>query len=163
MISQCSHYRKRNSMASSVRSARGSSAVELGIAVLVMIAVVAFGLNISMAMIGYTTNDRACRDAARSAAQGATVAEAIERAQRILSTYKNTGNPFFKNLAIDSLTYTDFSGAPPAGVSPFVKVVTSASSDIPCPVNIFGNNVFGNSLKFRKQYTFPIVKLTVKL
>lgn len=143
------------------RRQTGSLAVELGVAVLIMIFIVAFSLNICMAMIGYTMNDRACRDAARSAAQGANLTEATTRANRILVTYQKS-LPLFRNLKVDSITYTDFGGLPPAGVAPFVTVTTSAISNVPCPVTLFGSSAFGaGTMQFRKSYTFPIVKLTV--
>ena len=144
------------------RSNRGSTAIELGAAALIMIGIVAFGLNVCMAMIGYTLNDRACRDAARSAAQGENLPEALQRANRILTTYRKS-SPFFRLADRATVSYTDFGGTPPAGVSPFVTVTTTASSDMPCPINLFGNNVFGSSMQFRKSYTFPIVRLTVPL
>lgn len=144
------------------RRATGSSAIELSVAALIMIAIVAFALNICIALIGYTLNDRACRDACRSAAQGANATEARQRATQILKSYQKS-DPFFRNLTVDSVTYTDFAGSPPAGISPFVTVITSAKSDVPCPLAIFGKDVFGSSLQFRKSYTFPIVRLTVKV
>lgn len=145
-----------------IRSKRGSTAIELGAAAMIMIALVAFGLNICIAMMGYTMNDRACRDAARAAAQAPTLSEANTRASRILASYKGS-SPLFKQLVMTNLTYTDFGGTPPEGVAPFVTVTTRAQSDVPCAINVFGKDVFGNSMQFRRSYTFPIVKLTVPL
>lgn len=144
------------------RSSRGSVAIELGIAALIFVAMLAFGLNICISMIGYSLTDRACRDAARSAAQGTSQSEATQRAQRILRTYERS-SPYFRNLTVDSITYTDFDGAPQAGETPFVTVVASAQSDLPCPVDFFGSQAFPRVLQFRKSYTFPIVKLNVPL
>lgn len=141
------------------RNAKGSAAFELGIAALIMIGIIAFGLNICFAMIGYTMNDRACRDAARSAAQGANFVEATQRANRILASYRGS-SPLFRNLTLDPVLYVDFGGNPPPGQAPFVRVTTTAQSDVPCAINLFGNNVFGSSMQYRRSYTFPIVKLT---
>lgn len=153
---------QRQCKSNSSRSNRGSTAIELGAAALIMISLVAFGLNICIAMIGYTMNDRACRDAARSAAQAATTTEATTRASRILASYRGS-SPLFKQLRLSQVTYTDFGGTPPDGVAPFVTVTTVAESDVPCAVNVFGKNVFGDKMQFRRSYTFPIVKLTVPL
>lgn len=144
-----------------IRLESGSAAFELVAASLIMISVVAFALNVCMALIAYTTNDRACRDAARSAAQGASVSEATQRASRILLGY--SGSAALRNLRLERIDYNDFAGRPPSGVSPFVKVITSAECAIPCPISVFGNDVFRPSLQIRKVYTFPIVKLTVPL
>lgn len=146
----------------SARSKNGSAAMELCAGASILIAMTAFTLNVCIAMMSYGINERACRDAARAAAQGSTSAEAFQLANAIVKTY-NSGNSLLTPVLVSNVSFNDFGGHPPDGISPFVTVTTSSVAKLPAPVEIFGNRVFGTNLSVRKQYTFPIVKLNVPL
>lgn len=147
--------RKRNT----ARRAGGSAALELCCGALVTLVAVAFSLNVCFAMISYNTNDRACRDAARAAAQGANLTEAQLLAQRVAATYNNT-NAKLSPVTVTQVVYTDFNGDPPAGVSPTVTVTTQAVASLPFPLDLFGQKLMSTVIPVAKKYTFPIVRLT---
>lgn len=142
------------------RNARGSAAFELAAGSTIVIAIVALSLNICFAMMSYGINDRACRDAARAAAQGGSRQEATQLANAIIRSY-NTNNGVLAPIVVDQLSYNDFGGNPPAEQSPFVTVVTRTTAKLPAPIELLGQRIFGTTLPVRKQYSFPIVKLTV--
>ncbi len=152
---------KINSMSRN-RNKRGSVAVELAAGSLVMISVVALALNICFAMLSYGINDRACRDAARAAAQGSSAVEAVQMATAIVKSY-NSSNSLLAAVNVESVSYNDFQGNAPQGVSPFVTVITRSSAKMPAPVSVFGQNLFGATIPVTKSYTFPIVRLNPTL
>lgn len=141
-----------------MRKSRGSVAFELAAGALITIAIVAFSLNICFAMIAYSINDHACRDAARAAAQGASAQEAFLMANAIIKNYNN-GSAGMTPIFLVSVVYGDFNGAPPPGVAPTVIVTTRSTTKLPAPIALFGKQVFGAQLPVQKQYTFPIVRL----
>lgn len=152
--------RKAASRAICMRRAGGSAALELAIGSLITITVVAFALNTCFAMLAYGINDRACRDAARAAAQGGTQLEAFNMAKTAVKSYNSTTG-MLSAIAVSSFQYNDFAGNPPENVSPFVTVVTSGSVQLPAVLKVFGKNIFNPSIPIKKSYTFPIVRLTV--
>lgn len=143
------------------RKAGGFAALELAAGSLIMIGVIAMALNVCFAMLSYGGNDRACRDAARAAAQGTTLTEATQLANAIITTYKSN-NSILSQITVTNLDYKDFAGNPPSGVSPTVSVTTRATVNLPAPVEFFGQNIFGKSIPVQKTYTFPIVRLNVQ-
>ncbi len=144
----------------SKRTKRGSVAVELAAGALVTIGIVALALNVCFAMMSYGLNDRACRDACRAAAQGASAVEAEGLARTIVKSYSSS-NSQLAPIEVSNITYTDFGGTPSADVSPFVSVTTRTTAKMPAPIEFFGNKVFADSIPVQKTYTFPIVRLTV--
>lgn len=149
-----------NSRRKGKRGSKGSAALELAAGASVVIAVVALSLNTCFAMMSYGINDRACRDAARAAAQGGNQQEALQLANAVIKSYNNN-NGILSPIVVNQISYNDFGGNPPAEQSPFVTVTTSSTAKIPAPIELFGQVVFGSTLPVKKQYSFPIVKLTV--
>lgn len=144
-----------------VRNEKGSVLAEISVACLIVVFVALFAMDIGIAMVSYGLNDRACRDAARAAAQGASRSEATALANRIVLSFAGPGNLITapRVLGVD---YQDFGGnAPPAGQTAFVTVTTQSTARPISPLNIFGSKTVGDSFPLRKTYTFPIVKLTV--
>lgn len=142
------------------RNNKGSVAFELAIGATITICIVAFALNICFAMISYGINDHACRDAARAAAQGANFTEANKAARAIVKTY-NSNNGLTAPITVVSVSYVDFFGNTPVGLSPFVTVTTRTEATMPAPIEFMGKQIFGRTIPVQKQYTFPIVRLTV--
>lgn len=139
------------------RSSKGMASLELAAGSLIMIGIVAMALNICFAMLSYGINDRACRDAARAAAQGTTATEAAQLANSIVKTY-NSNNGILSPISVTGVTYNDFGGNPTADVSPSVTVSTSCTSRLPAPIEFVGSKIFGDSVLLKKTYTFPIVR-----
>ncbi len=147
-------------MKNKVRNSKGTGLAEVAIASLILIGMALFSLNIGTAMISYGVNDRACRDAARAAAQGGSLTESQNLASQILRSYAQNGN-LLRTPALIGVKYNDFSGNPPEGVSPFVTVTTRMDARSIAPFSLFGAEVVKASFPVTKTYTFPIVKLTV--
>ncbi len=142
------------------RNCKGTGLAEIAMASLIMIGMALFALNIGAAMISYGVNDRACRDAARAAAQGGSSVEAQNLASKILQSYAQNGN-LLRTPSLLGVKYNDFNGTPPEGVSPFVTVTTTMNARSIAPFSLFGAEIVKASFPVSKTYTFPIVKLTV--
>jgi hypothetical protein len=143
------------------RGQKGTVLAELAIGCMVTVTIALFALDIGTAMVCYGVNDRACRDAARAAAQGTNATEATNLAKKIVGTYTIAGG-LVTAPEVVGVEYVDFGGAPPDGVSPYVTVTTRSTAKPIAPLSMFGKPVAGENFPLRKTYTFPIVRLTVK-
>ncbi|MBX9771107.1 MAG: hypothetical protein K2X29_07035 [Candidatus Obscuribacterales bacterium] len=146
---------------------RGAITVELCIGAFFLIIMTALAIDITLLMLGYETNDRACRNACRSAAQQTTSTKAQAAAAAILSTVAVDGTFLKKptlSLSGSDWAYQDYNGNPTAG-NPFVRVTSTMQVRTPVPLYFFGVAKFGDAdndkkgdlWTFRKTYTFPIV------
>lgn len=142
------------------RSMKGTGLAEVSVASLILIVMALFALDIGTAMVCYGLNDRACRDAARAAAQGQSPAEAQNLAQQILRSYASNTS-LTESPVLLKVNYKDFDGSPPDGVSPFVSVTTRMQVRTIAPFSAFGKNTIADKFPVTKTYTFPIVKLKV--
>lgn len=144
------------------RRNRGSVAIEIGAGALVAIGLMALALNVCFAMMAYGLNDRACREAARAAAQQNTSAAANNIAQVVVAGLSKSNSPLGA-IRVVKVTYNDFNGTPPDDQSPYVSVTTSSDVRMPAPIEFFGKKVFATSIPVQKTYTFPIVRLNVNV
>lgn len=147
------------------RKAQGTSLVELGAIGGLFIIMTLFSLNIGMLALGGSANERACRDAARAAAQGTSRDNALALARASLRAHPADGY-FVTTSTLDTVNfvYEDFAGEAPPNVSPFVQVTTSNDVRIPAPFLFPSAQSGGNStVHFTKTYTFPIVKVQLYL
>lgn len=146
-------------------SARGSTILELGFIGGLLTMLVMFALNLGFVILGCRMNDRACRDAARAAAQASNAAQALQLAQSAILAHQTDG--YFisaSTVSTPSFVYQDFAGNAPANTSPYVTVTTTNQVRIPAPVLLMGANLGPNgTLTFSNTYTFPIVKMTLYL
>ncbi len=138
------------------RNQKGSVFAELAVGCIIMIAISLFALDIGSAMACFGVNDRACRDAARAAAQGNTTTEGTAIAKSIVRSFANN-SPLMSSPQVVSVNYTTFNGQPPVGTSPYVTVTTRATAKPIAPVTLFGNQIFGQ-FPITKSYSFPLVK-----
>lgn len=147
------------------RKDRAHTAIELGASAFVLAVLAIFCADIGVLLYGANVNDRACRDAARAAAQTSSQQAALAAAEASLSAYAVDGY-YLKDLILDydSFVYEDFGGSAPPDQSPFVVVSTSLTAKIPAPVLFFGAS-FGKDGEhnFSRTYTFPIVKTQLML
>lgn len=122
-------------------------------------------LDMGYVIMGSQVNDRACRDAARAAAEADNYATALKLAQAAVAPHKGDGY-FVSSPTVDAsaFTYEDFGGDPPPNTSPFVSVTTNCDIRIPAPIFFLGAN-FGatGTMNFSKTYVFPIVKTQLYL
>jgi Flp pilus assembly protein TadG len=142
------------------RSERGAGLAELAVAGMILIGMALFALDIGVAMMTFNLNDRACRDAARAAAQGSDSNEATNLAKQIIKSYPHVGL-LATNTQVLGVKYVDFNGNPPANESPYVAVTTRTDCHTIAPVSIFGAEMIKARFPVTKTYVFPIVKLKV--
>ena len=151
-----------------IRNARASVAVELAVGSFFILTMMLLAIDVTVMMIGFSMNDRACRDAARAAAQcsDATAAQAAARAA--LMAHKGDGYWITTPILLtggSNFIYSDNGGNaliidPP----PSVTVTTQITCRYPVPINFFGVKFGDNgsglrgTSDFRKRYLFPIVK-----
>lgn len=153
------------------RGKRGTGVIELACGSCFLIALVLLALDVSVMMLGFNLNDRACRDACRAAAQQQTAEAAQQAAQAVLKTHAVDGYYVTQPLLQTGGTnfvYQDFGGNPTLG-NPTVTVTTQCTVRFPVPVSFFGQS-FGSdgaggagTMTFRKTYTFPIVTFNLVL
>jgi hypothetical protein len=142
------------------RSQKGTGLAELAVAALILIGIALFALDIGTAVMSFNVNDRACRDAARAAAQGSSKTEAENLAKQIIKSYPAFGD-LARNITVVGVNYQDFNGSPPAGTSPFVSVTTRMDCRTIAPLSLFGVEAIKSKFPVQKTYTFPIVRLKV--
>lgn len=150
---------------------KGTAAVELACGSVFIMMLLMVAIDITVMMLGYQLNDRACRAATRSAAQQSSREKAHAAVLAALSLYKGDGflveSP---KLSAESgaLLYSDFGGTPNSG-NPTVSVCTEVLVKVPVPVVFFGQS-FGRDTSgvaknwtFQKRYTYPILDVNLVL
>lgn len=147
--------------AQSRRTRHGHAALELVCSAFFLFVFAVLSADICVVLFGAYQNDRACRDAARSAAQGQDASQSTKLANAALRAHAGDGY-YFSNPVLDrAIVYNDFGGMPPTGTSPFVNVTTRTSARVPfSPLRFSADAVFldGGTVTFKQSYTFPIVR-----
>lgn len=168
MLSKRINARRANTI---TRRSRGTAAVELACGSVFIMVLLMMAMDITIMMLGYQLNDRACRAATRSAAQQSSSNKAIAAVNAALRVHKGDG--FFVtspklSTQPNSLVYNDFNGDPYAG-NPTVSVCTEVTVKVPAPIIFFGER-FGSTSSgvatewiFRKKYTYPILDVNLVL
>lgn len=139
---------------------RGHTLVELSMLSVLFVIMAVLSLDVGYVLMGSEVNDRACRDAARAAAQGDNYDTALRLAQVAVIPHRADG-VYVSSPTVDTaqFTYQDFGGDPPPNESPFVSVTTRANVRIPAPIFFLGSGFGQNgTMQFSKTYVFPIVK-----
>lgn len=147
------------------REARGSSIIELGMLSVLFAVIAVFCVDVCFMLVASQVNERACRDAARAAAQADNYLSSLQLAQAAVASHK-ANNMYVSDPSVDAslFVYQDFGGNNPASVSPFVSVTTTTNIQVPAPVFFMGMNMGPNGvMQFTKTYTFPIVKTRLYL
>ncbi len=148
------------------RNSGGHNVIELGCIMIALAVVTVLSVDIGVVMLAASTNERACRDAARAAAQASDATNALRLAQAACKTHA-VNNIFLTNPSVDgnNFVYQDYSGSPPPDTSPYVSVVTWIDVHVPAPVAFAGAkfNPNNGTMTLRKEYTFPIVKTQLYL
>jgi hypothetical protein len=143
-----------------LRLNRGHILLELSCSAFLMLVFTILTADMGVLIYGAEFNDRACRDAARAAAQGQNAQQSTQLIRAILIAHKGDGN-YITSPSLQALVYNDFGGSPPAQVSPFVTVTTKTTARAPfAPLVFFKDAVFlqNGTFSFTQTYTFPIVK-----
>lgn len=140
------------------RNNKASAILELGLISALLVVISLFCLDISVLVLGSGSNERACRDAARMAAQATNASKALALAQLASRAYQGDGY-FVSTPVVDtpSFVYNDYAGKPPVDTSPYVTVTTSCKVRLPAPIFLYGLDFNNPNMTFSKTYTFPIV------
>ncbi len=140
------------------RRKQGSLLAEVAIGSLFLAVFSALSCYAALLLLGISVNDRACRDAARAAAQGQDVATSTKLATAILKAHASKAN-FLGSPILANLVYNTYSDTQ---TSPIVQVTTTLSATVPFkPLSFFSDAAFmahDQQLVFSQTYTFPIVK-----
>jgi len=145
------------------RNRKGGAFIEISISLSLMIVLAALGADITLMTFAMFLNDKACRDAARSAAQQTTSAGALQAAQVQLKVHATDGNfvsqPVLVSQSSPDFVYNDYGGNPPANESSYVTVTTAVNIKLPAPI-FFWDQTFmpSGTMQFIRRYTYPIVK-----
>ncbi|MBX9771104.1 MAG: hypothetical protein K2X29_07020, partial [Candidatus Obscuribacterales bacterium] len=132
-----------------MRNRRGVITIEFAIGSLLIIVITALAVDITLMMLAYEVNDRACRNACRAAAQQSTSLAAQDAANAILRQTGVDGvflkTPKLVTGSTSVYQYEDFGGNPilAADNSPFVRVTTDMDVTVPFQLFFFGN-AFGD-------------------
>lgn len=151
-------------MTSHVRNRKGHTSIELATIAIIFVIVSLTCLNVGVMILGSGSNERACRDAARAAAQCKDPASALIAAQAAVAAHSQNGGYFAAPPTVLTVDYNDYGGNPPANTSPYVSVTTTCQVTIPAPIVFMGLAKFdqgtSGKMTFSKKYTFPIVATT---
>jgi hypothetical protein len=141
-----------------LRNTRGAAILELGFIATLTVLITLFCVDVLVLLIGSGSNERACRDAARMAAEATNYNNALNLAQLASKAYQGDGY-FVTTPVVDktSFQYNDYGGSPPSDTSPYVSVSTSCQIRLPAPIFLYGLNFNRSNMTFTKTYTFPIV------
>lgn len=143
------------------RKSRGQVALELAVACLLFLPICMLGFCMITCEIASSINDRACRNAARAAADASNRDASLTRAQAVLAASRTTG-ALYGPVSLDTskFVFEDFDGTPPPNTEPYISVTTVMPCVIPAPISILGNKVgISQTANFTRTYKFPIVKL----
>jgi len=139
-----------------MRQNKGTILIELTAVVFFLLVFMLIAIHVCLLVFGISSNDRACRDAARAAAQGRDQATATQLAKVALKAHASPTS-FFASPTLTKVVY-DISSSPTK--SPTVQTTTSTTAMLPVGAFVFfGNSAVKNGqLVFTQAYTFPIVK-----
>ena len=149
----------------STKRSAGHTLIELSMLGVLFVVLAVLSLDVGYVMMGSQLNDRACRDAARAAAEADNYASSLQMAQAAVIPHRGDGY-WVTNPTVNTaqFIYQDYSGDPPPNTSPFVTVTTNCNVRIPAPIFFLGATFgAGGTMSFTKSYTFPIVKTALFL
>ena len=155
-----------------LRNATGMSSVELVCALVVLVPVALFAVNIGFLALATFINDAACREAARAAAQQRNADAAYGAAVAAVQSFKIAGglagSPQVVQLQFEYFPNPDQPDVPlkmrdlkqtptdNLAMAPFVAVTTRLDVGVPAPM-IVGLNRVSNHLDLISSYSFPVL------
>jgi hypothetical protein len=143
------------------RDEKGSLVFELSAFAFLFLVFALLSVHTSVMLYGAFFNDRACRDAARAAADATTADQATTYAKAILKSHGAAGS-YLSQPVLQPIVWTDYAGSPPAQTSPSVTVTTSTTATLPFrPLSFLGKGTVlaDGTVVFTQSYTFPLIKL----
>lgn len=144
------------------RRKKGSALVEFSAFAFLFFVFSILAVHIAVVLYGAYFNDRACRDAARAAAQGMDGTQATKLATSVLKAHATPGTFLQTPILKTPVVYQDFGGTPPTQTSPYVQVTTTTVAVLPFrPLSFLagGTILQDGMIPFTQTYTFPIVRV----
>lgn len=141
------------------RKSSGNVSIEFAVALPMIALVLCLVVNLTITLLSGRANDQACRDAARAAAQCDDAQTALAAARAAAA-----GHVFFgrtPRIIAEQFSYDTNGGVPlpNTGAGPTVRVVTAFKADLPFIARFYGAGFDTDTLEFKREYTFPIMKL----
>jgi Flp pilus assembly protein TadG len=122
-----------------------------------MFVVVALAVDAGYLLLGSWASDMACRDAARAAAQRATLSEARKAARAAIRSYQTAVvSPTITDNDVEQVMPT-IGGQPDTSKCPYVKVTATANVHLPIPLSV-GKVGFPATIAVARSYVFPIME-----
>ena len=143
------------------RSRKGHAVIELACSAFLLLVFTIMTNDICIVIYGAYLNDKACRDAARAAAQGQDQNQSTKLAVAALQAHSADGYYFTNPVIQGTIDYVTYNGSPPQDKSPFVQVTTSTTARMPfAPIQFVNGPIFvrNGSVTFMQSYAFPIVR-----
>lgn len=145
-----------------IRRKTGSAFIELACMGFILPVLAVISANVGLLVFAAWTNDAACRDAARCAAEQGNKSDAVVAAACAAKRYATAGgilgNP--KVLTEDNgFTYEPFydkAGVPQLEKGPYVTVTTRMNAVLPLPMFVSDKGLT-RFIVFKQSYTFPLM------
>ncbi len=145
-----------------MRRGSGSAFIELACMGFILPLLAVISANVGLLVFAAWTNDAACRDAARCAAEQGNKSDAVVAAACAAKRYATAGgilgNP--KVLTDDtSFTFEPFfdkNGVPDLAKGPYVTVTTRMNAILPIPM-LVSDKGMTRYIVFKQSYTFPLM------
>lgn len=145
-----------------VRQTSGSSIIELGGMGFIISVMAVICVNVGILVFAAWTNDAACRDATRAAAQQSNSenaqAAAVLAAKQFGADTAIIGHPvvLLDAASFKYETFPDDEGSPQHDKGPRVTVTTRLNTKMPCPF-IYNGTKFTDVMAFKQTYTYPLL------
>jgi Flp pilus assembly protein TadG len=144
------------------RKTSGISAIEVGCGLVFLLVLTLIAIDITILLLGYEFNDRACRDACKAASQQSSSDAAQAAAAETLKVHKADGNYVTDPILLIGAGEFKYQSFAATTGNPTVTVTTECKVKTPVPLtfvgDLFSEHLTGrdDSWTFRKRYTLPI-------
>lgn len=140
----------------------GISAVEMVCGWVFVLVLTLIAIDVTILLLGYDFNERACRDACKAASQQTSADAAQAAAVATLKTHKADGNYVTDPILLIGAGQFKYQGLTSTSENPSVTVTTECKVRTPVPLTIVSSLLSKDAKKdeawtFRKRYTLPIV------
>ncbi|MDZ4837106.1 MAG: hypothetical protein SGJ27_25255 [Candidatus Melainabacteria bacterium] len=151
------------------RKLSGIAAIEIACGLVLIMVISLLAVDITILLLGYDFNDRACRDACKAASKQSSSVAAQTAASSTLKSHKADGNFVTDPILLTGAGDFNYQSFGLTGGSSSVTVTTECKVKTPVPLTFVGN-VFGERTNgkdatwtFRKRYTLPIATYNAQL
>jgi hypothetical protein len=143
------------------RSTSGHFSFEVALISVLVLIFFAFGFDIVVAVMGFSTLDTAARDAARAAANTSDQKSGLRLAQESALAHHADGflvtQPTVSNDSKDFSYVTNPNHTDPPSGSPYVVVTTRCQVRMPIPVRFLGGELENGVFLFARTYSYPLL------